>query len=267
MCRHLGYLGPARPLHDLVYAGEHSMEHQSYAPRMTSGNLLNADGYGIGWYQPGPAGEDPSHDGPAHEGHAHEAFRFRRSQPIWTDASFREVARAVSSSCAVVALRSATTGFPVDESCAQPFRAGTRLFSHNGKVEGFDGVEAKLRELAGDLAEVPDARAPVDSALLFALAARHWREGASLADGLASTVQAVNGLTSGRFNLLASDGTSLAATARGDSLFVRAESAGERPDALWIASEPLDADPSWQRVPDGSLVVADLASGVRILPL
>lgn len=244
MCRHLGYLGPARPLHDLVYDGGHSMEHQSYAPRMTSGNLLNADGFGVGWHQDG------------------EAFRFRRAQPIWTDTSFREVARAVSAPCAVVALRSATTGFPVDESCAQPFRAGTRLFSHNGKVEGFAGVEAKLRELAGDLAEVPDARAPVDSALLFAIAARHWRDGASLADGLAATVGAVTGLASGRFNLLASDGTSLAATTRGDSLFVRAE-----PDALWIASEPLDGDPGWQAVPDGSLVAADLASGVRVRPL
>ncbi|MCP2339954.1 ergothioneine biosynthesis protein EgtC [Actinomadura rupiterrae] len=244
MCRHLGYLGPARPLYDLVYAGEHSMEHQAYAPRMTQGNLLNADGFGAGWYQAG------------------EAFRFRRAQPIWTDASFREVARAVSAPCAVVAIRSATTGFPVDESCAQPFRAGTRLFSHNGKIDGFAGVEAKLRELAGDLAEVPDARAPVDSALLFAIAARHWRDGASLAEGLAATVRAVTGLASGRFNLLAADGTSLAATTRGDSLFLRIQ-----PDAVWLASEPLDPDPAWQAVPDGSLVAADLASGARVLPL
>ncbi|MFC4906050.1 ergothioneine biosynthesis protein EgtC [Actinomadura gamaensis] len=244
MCRHLGYLGPARPLHDLVYDGEHSMEHQSYAPRMTRGNLLNADGFGVGWYQAG------------------EAFRFRRAQPVWTDVSFREVARAVSAPCAVVAIRSATSGFPVDESCAQPFRAGTRLFSHNGKVEDFAGIEAKLRELAGDLAEVPDARAPVDSALLFAIAARHWRDGASLADGLAATVEAVTGLAGGRFNLLASDGTSLAATTRGDSLFLRIQ-----PDALWLASEPLDADPAWQEVPDASLVSADLASGARVQPL
>ncbi|MEV4255009.1 ergothioneine biosynthesis protein EgtC [Spirillospora sp. NPDC049652] len=247
MCRHLGYIGPGRPLHDLVYAGEHSMERQSYAPRMTQGNLLNADGFGVGWYQAG------------------EAFRFRRAQPIWTDTSFREVARAVSAPCAVVAIRSATTGFPVDESCAQPFRAGTRLFSHNGKVGGFAGVETKLRELAGDLSEVPDARAPVDSALLFAIAARHWREGTSLAGGLAATVEAVEsvaGLQAGALNLLASDGTSLAATARGDSLFIRVQ-----PDALWIASEPVDSDPGWQAVPDGSLVAADLASGVRVRPL
>ncbi|MFI0451687.1 ergothioneine biosynthesis protein EgtC [Actinomadura sp. 6N118] len=245
MCRHLGYLGPARTLSSLLYEGEHSMERQSYAPRMTQGNLLNADGFGIGWY------ED---DGGAR--------RFRRGQPIWTDVSFREVADVIRAGCAVAALRSATSGFPVDESCAQPFRAGTRLFSHNGKVEGFAGVESKLRELAGDLAEVPDARAPVDSALLFAFAARLWREGVTLGDGLAEVVRSVSGLAPGRYNLLASDGTTLAATTWGDSLFVR--TTGE---AIWLASEPVTEEAAWETVPERSLVTAGLASGVHVYPL
>ncbi|MUN42387.1 ergothioneine biosynthesis protein EgtC [Actinomadura litoris] len=246
MCRHLGYLGPGRTLHSLVYDGEHSLEHQAYAPRMTQGNLLNADGYGIGWYGPGDAAP----------------VRFRRAQPIWTDASFREIAGAVRTPCAVAAVRSATTGFPVDESCAQPLRAGTRLFSHNGKIEGYAGVEGKLRELAGDIAEVPDARAPLDSAPLFALAARLWREGAPLGAGLAGAVEAVAALAHGRYNLLASDGTSLAATTWGDSLFVR-----EGEEEIQLASEPLDGDPAWRPVPDRSLVTAGLASGVRVDPL
>ncbi|TYB46889.1 ergothioneine biosynthesis protein EgtC [Actinomadura chibensis] len=244
MCRHIGYLGPGRTLESLVYGGEHSLETQAYAPRMTQGNLLNADGFGVGWYQEG------------------RPVRFRRAQPLWTDQSFREVAGAVRASCAVAAIRSATVGFPVDESCAQPFRAGTWLFSHNGKIEGYDGVEAKLRELAGDVAGVPDARAPVDSAPLFALAVRHWREGRPLGDGLAAVVAAVAALAPGRYNLLASDGTSLAATTWGDSLFVR-EGDGE----VRIASEPLDDGPEWRLVPDRSLVTAGLASGVSIDPL
>ena len=95
MCRHLGYLGPERTLHSLIYEGEHSLEHQAYAPRLTQGNLLNADGFGAGWYQDGAA------------------VRFRRAQPLWTDQSFREVAGAVRASCAVAAIRSATVGFPV----------------------------------------------------------------------------------------------------------------------------------------------------------
>ncbi|QXJ24747.1 ergothioneine biosynthesis protein EgtC [Actinomadura graeca] len=244
MCRHLGYLGPERALRSIVYEGGHSLEHQAYAPRMTQGNLLNADGYGVGWY----------HDG--------AAVRFRRAQPIWTDQSFREVAGAVRASCAVAAVRSATPGFPVDESCAQPFRAGTRLFSHNGKIEGYAGVEGKLRELAGDLGDIPDARAPVDSAPLFALAAQLWREGAPLGEGLAAVLATVTALAPGRYNLLASDGTALAATTWGDSLFVR-----ESGDAIRIASEPLDGGPGWRPVPDRSLVTAAHATGVRIDPL
>ncbi|MFI0355582.1 ergothioneine biosynthesis protein EgtC [Actinomadura sp. 9N407] len=274
MCRHLGYLGPARTLHSLMFEGEYSLERQSYAPRMTQGNLLNADGFGAGWYH--------------EEG---RPVRFRRAQPIWADASFREVAGAVRTTCAVAAIRSATIGFPVDESCAQPFRAGGgtatdprpgRFFSHNGKIEGFAGIEGKLRELAGDLGGLADARAPVDSALLFGLAARLWDEGRTLGEGLSEVVRQATALAPGRYNLLAADGTTLAATTWGDSLFVLARRrSGWRVDLptgapvkdsprlgeLWISSEPLDDDPAWQAVPDHSLVTADLMSGVSITPL
>ncbi|MFF5259087.1 ergothioneine biosynthesis protein EgtC [Actinomadura viridis] len=255
MCRHLGYLGGPRTLASLIYEGGHSLEHQSYAPRMTQGNILNADGFGAGWY----------HGGPGEPG---RPVRFRRDRPIWSDPSFREIAEVVETTCAVAALRSATVGFPVDESCAQPFRseaagrAPGRFFSHNGKIEDFAGAEGKLRELAGDLAAVPDARAPVDSALLFGLAARLWREGRGLGAALAETVLAVSALAAGRYNLLAADGAALAATTWGDSLFVRTP-----PGEVWISSEPLDDDPGWQPVPDRSLVTADLAAGVRVTSL
>jgi glutamine amidotransferase len=279
MCRHLAYLGPARTLASLIYEGEHSLESQSYAPRMTQGNLVNADGFGVGWYTDGPATEGP------------RPVRFRRAQPIWADPSFREIADVIGTTCAVAAIRSATVGFPVDESCAQPFRTGGapgtdprpgRFFSHNGRVEGFAGVESKLRELAGDLAPTPDARAPVDSALLFALAARLWREGRTLGDGLAEVVRTITALAPGRYNLLAADGATLAATTWGDSLFVRQRRhTGWRVDhatgapikdlprfgEVWIASEPLDDDPDWTPVPDRSMVTADLMTGVGVTPL
>ena len=249
MCRHLGYIGPPRTLHSLVYDPPYSLEHQSYAPRMSANCLINADGYGVGWYPADRA----------------EPVRFRRAQPIWADVSFAEVAEVVAAHCMVAAIRSATHGFPVDESCAQPFRAGTTLFSHNGRVDGFPGIEAKLRELAfaiaGDLAETPDLRAPVDSALLFALAVRAWRAGAPLGDGLAEVVTTVTDLAGGRYNLLAADGAALAATRWRDSLFVR-----ELPGAVVIASEPYDDEPGWREVPDRSLVTAD-TSGITITRL
>jgi glutamine amidotransferase len=247
MCRHLAYLGPRVPLHSLLYEPPHSLRHQSYAPKLNLYNVLNADGFGVGW-----------HDGA-------RTVRYRRSVPIWTDTSFAEVAEVVSAGSVVAAVRSATIGFPVDESCAQPLRCESWLFSHNGKVEDFGAVEMKLRDLAGDLSAVPEARAPVDSALLFAMAVGRWRAGRSLGEGLADTVLSVAALALGRYNLLAADGRSLAAIAWGDSLFVRA-----LPDAVVIASEPYDDDPGWQRVPDGSLVttsIQDNAPVIQIRPL
>ncbi|WP_374201524.1 ergothioneine biosynthesis protein EgtC [Actinocorallia sp. API 0066] len=233
MCRHLGYLGPPRSLHSLVYGPPHSLERQAWEPRLCVRNKLNADGYGVGWY----AGD--------------RALRYRRAQPIWTDASFAEISEVIQASCAVAAVRSATPGFPVEESGAQPFRCERWLFSHNGRVEGFGAVEAKLRELAGDLSLVPEARAPLDSALLFARTVRSWRGGRSLAEGLAETALTLAAIAPGEYNLLASDGTSLAATAWGNSLFTR-----EAGGAVVIASEPYDGSPAWQPVPDRSLVTA-----------
>jgi glutamine amidotransferase len=254
MCRHLGYVGPPRTLHALVSAPPYSLERQSYAPRMSRNCVVNADGFGVGWYQ--AAGRER-----AGGGERARPVRFRRAQPIWTDVSFAEVARVISTGCMVAAVRSATPGFPVDESCAQPFRAGAMLFSHNGRVADFAGVEGKLRELAGDLGGVPDARAAVDSALLFALAARATQSGAALGEALAEVVTTVSDLApGGSYNLLAADGAALAATAWGDTLYVR-ESAG----AAVIASEPYDDEPGWRAVPDRSLVTAD-ASTITIKP-
>jgi gamma-glutamyl hercynylcysteine S-oxide hydrolase len=245
MCRHLAYLGDDRSLHDLLYAPDHSLESQAYSPRMSRTCILNADGFGAGWY-------DAARPAPV---------RYRRAQPMWTDLSFADVADVVRARCVVAAVRSATVGFPIDESCAQPFTDGQRLFSHNGAIRNFPEVEAKLRELAGDLAPVPDARAPVDSALLLAIAAAQWRTGADLAEGLAFTVRTVTPLAAGRYNLLAADGARLAATTWGDTLFVRASGG-----AVVIASEPYDDEPGWEEIPDRSLVTAG-PDGVGISPL
>ncbi len=103
---------------------------------------------------------------------------------------------------------------------------------------------------------------PVDSALLFALAAAQWRAGAPLADGLAHAIRTVTPLAAGRYNLLAADGASLAATTWQDTLFVRRL----EDEGVVLASEPYDDEPGWEEVPDRSLVTAGPA-GVVIMPL
>ncbi len=54
-----------------------------------------------------------------------------------------------------------------------------------------------------------------------------------------------------RLNVVLSDGTTVVATAAGDSLFTR-----EGTDDAVVASEPFDDEDGWVAVGDGSVVVA-----------
>ncbi len=119
MCRHVGvarraphaelahYRARARPAAPVVRAAP--AEH----------GLMNADGWGVGWWTPKP----PS---PA---------RWRAARPLWGDPSFASVAPHVRATAIVAAVRSATTGMPLDETAAAPFTSGRWLLSHNGRLD------------------------------------------------------------------------------------------------------------------------------------
>jgi glutamine amidotransferase len=231
MCRHLAYSGPALSLHDLLWRPEFSLLEQASAPRMQRYGRVNADGYGVGWYAPGRA----------------QPIRYRRNVPMWADNSFASVAAATTSECVLAAVRSATVGTPVDESCAAPFTWGTLLWSHNGVVTDPVALRKGVSHLLAP--DCPDALAPVDSALLFGLTAAAVQAGDSLPEALASTVRSARELSGGRFNLLATDGQQIVGTVCGDTLYVRA-----RPAELVIASEPFDDATDWELLPDESVV-------------
>jgi glutamine amidotransferase len=234
MCRHLAWLGAPRTLSAVVLEQPHSLLTQSYAPRQQAHGRINADGFGVGWYshatRPEPA-------------------RYRRAQPIWTDASFASFGPLVASGCVLAAVRSATVPFPVDEASAAPFTAGPWLFSHNGRIDDFAAVAPELRSLIP--AEAAAAiEAPNDSALLWAMTRHRLERGAPLGHTLATVIAGVAAVTTGRMNLLLTDGHTVAATTYGDTLVTRQE-----PDGVLVASEPTDDEPGWERVPDDSLVV------------
>ncbi|GAB3475525.1 class II glutamine amidotransferase [Nocardiopsis coralliicola] len=267
MCRHLAYLGPPASLAALLYGRPHALEHQAYAPREQRNGTVNADGFGAGWY-PGPP---PAPGAP---------LRYRRSLPIWGDASFADAASALTAQCAVAAVRDATPGFGSDESGAQPFRGAGRLFSHNGAA---DDDAALFAALGAPVPDVLDTRAPVDSAAVFAEAVRCWLAGADTAAGLARAAVRAAAAARGRYTLLAADGARLAAVVSGDTLYagrlepsgVESRAAASGPGGLpsgdgaggtVLSSEPLDNHSAWRRLPEGSVVVAD-AGGVRWAPL
>lgn len=238
MCRFVCYLGPPVTLASVVLDPPHCLKRQAFAPRHQRVGTVNADGFGVGWYD-----------------HARrpEPARYRTARPIWSDRSFESMAGLVTAPAFVAAVRDATPPSPVEETGSQPFTAGPWLFAHNGKVDGWS-VDPKVkvglwRGLSGERAAGLEGGA--DSEVLFALALDRLDEGATPAEALAAVIEVASAVAPSKLNLLLTDGRRVTATACGDSLFVR-----EGPDSVVVASEPYDDDAAWQPVPQGSMVEA-----------
>lgn len=230
MCRHLAWLGGPRSLSSLVLEPPSGLLRQSYAPRRQKRGLLNADGWGVGFYDTGGA-----------------VRRWRSSRPLWSDASFASVAPVLSSGTVLAAVRSATVGMPPDETAAAPFTDGRWLLSHNGRVS----VQAVPLS--------PAAESMCDSALLAAHV---------FASGPEFVVETLRGITArdpdASLNVLLTDGARVLGVTWGDELSYLVE-----PDGVAVASEPWDDDSRWVDVPDrhlievtqGGVTVTDLENG------
>ncbi|MFG2692257.1 ergothioneine biosynthesis protein EgtC [Kitasatospora sp. NPDC048407] len=245
MCRHFAYLGRPVALRTVLLDPPFGLLRQSWSPRLQRFGNVNVDGYGVGWYAEGD--ERPA--------------RYRREGPIWADGDLADLARVVRSHAILGAVRSATPGCAPGPQAAAPFAAGRWLFSHNGALPGWPGAFEPLAELL-PTAELLELEARTDSALLWAVVLNRLRAGVELGKALAEVCLAASELADARINLLATDGSSLAATAWGDTLFQRRDADG----SLLVASEPFDDGPGWSEVPDRSLLVAD-AAGSALTPL
>ncbi|GFG65927.1 gamma-glutamyl-hercynylcysteine sulfoxide hydrolase [Mycobacterium kubicae] len=214
MCRHLGWLGAQVPVSSLMWDPPQGLRVQSYAPRRQKHGLLNADGWGVGFFD----GQMPR--------------RWRSAAPLWGETSFESVAPALRSHCVIAAVRSATVGMPIEVSATAPFTDGHWLLSHNGVV---DRTVLPLRSTAESLC---------DSAIL---ADEIFQRGMDRLGDTIAEVGAADPLA--RLNILAANGSRLVATAWGDTLSIL-----RRADGVVLASEPYDDDPDWEDVPDHHLV-------------
>jgi gamma-glutamyl hercynylcysteine S-oxide hydrolase len=250
MCRHLAYLGPARPLASLLHEPASSLEVQSWRPRRQREGAMNADGWGVGWWdrsiRPEPA-------------------RYRTASPMWTDRSFRSVAELTHATAIVAAVRSATPPSPIVATGNAPFTHGPWLFSLNGFVTGFrEGVGEELRRAVSP-AHAAGIDGTSDSEVLFALVLDELAAGSKPADALRAVTRRVLDLTTGAINLLLADGLEITATTCGNSL-ATLTGTGLAAGGVLVASEPLDDDPAWVAVPDEAVVRAT-TSGPATEPL
>ncbi|WP_319457583.1 MULTISPECIES: ergothioneine biosynthesis protein EgtC [unclassified Mycobacterium] len=214
MCRHLGWLGAPVSVASLVLDPPHGLLVQSYSPRRQKHGLMNADGWGVGFFD------------------REVARRWRSAAPLWGDTSFASVAPALMSGCVVAAVRSASVGMPIEPSASAPFTDGQWLLSHNGVVD------------RAVLPTSPAAESTVDSAMLAALIFERGLD--QLGDII---VEVGTADPNARLNILAANGSRLLATTWGDTLSVLTV-----PDGVVLASEPYDDDPDWQELPDRHLV-------------
>lgn len=237
MCRHIVYLGSPVTLEELLLSPEYSLLTQAYAPRHQSHGAVNADGFGVGWYD---------------RARRPEPARYRTSRPMWTDPSFASIAGMITSGAILAAVRSASPGMPVEETGTPPFSEGRWLFSHNGLVPGFHhGVGRELRRGLSER-RATGILGGSDSELLFGLVLDRLDDGASPGEALTDVVKTVNALTTARLNMVLTDGERAAATAWRNSLFILDNRLMD--GTTVVASEPYDGDLAWERVSDGSLV-------------
>lgn len=263
MCRLLGYLGPPVVLDTLLIKPEHSLIVQSYQPQEMTAGLLNADGFGMGWY---------------HSERDEYPFVYRNTSPIWSDENLTSLSRYIESGCVLASIRSATAGQNVQLSNCQPFRFGSLLGIHNGFIENFQQTLYRpLRDRLSDAAYQAIA-GTTDSEHILTLAHHHqqaWPT-APLKNILKRTLDTVAELAaqhqvSASLNIILSQGNSLVAS--------RFAIGTQPPSLYWlrddpafakgviIASEPIFSSDHWISCPENSIVVIGEDLDIQTYPV
>ena len=261
MCRLLGYIGSSIQLNTLLYKPDHSLIVQSYQPLEMTVGLINADGFGLGWYHPNRQ-EHP--------------YTYRHVLPIWNDVNLPSLSRYIESPCIVASVRSATPGLAVDLNNCPPFQHDDVLMVHNGFIENFrQTLYRPLRDRLNDNI-YNTIHGTTDSEHLFALIrqSQHDHPEMPLEEIIRHVLTIVFDLAKEKItvgaNLILSDGDRLIACRasnrtpvptlywlRDDPIF---------PNAVVIASEPL-FDSNWQPVPEQSIVSVNQNLDVKVQPI
>jgi len=249
MCRLLGYIGPSIPLDYILSKPEHSLIEQSYQPREMNSGVVNADGFGIGWYH-------PEKDTPP--------FVYKQVIPIWNDVNLSSLGRYIESGCVLGYVRSATAGQAVDISNCQPFKSDRLLYIHNGKIENFK--QTLMRPICDRLSDTAykGISGSTDSEHFFALFVDECLKNpsATLEQALQTALLNLDELAkshqiSASANMMISNGKRLIAS--------RFATDTESPSLYWIkddpafgqsviiASEPMFAG-DWHRFPEQSIL-------------
>lgn len=252
MCRLLGYLGSTVQLDRLLYKPKHSLIVQSYQPREMTAGLLNADGFGIGWYHP------QKQDLP---------YTYRNTQPIWSDLNLQQITRYIESQCILSYVRSATPGLAVDLSNCQPFTHDNIVFIHNGYIENFrNTIYRSIRSTLNDTT-YQTISGNTDSEHIFALIINQLQTSPqltlqeALTNALAILTELAQTAQTGfSANIVISNGKKLVASRYAykqdpPTLYWLRDSP-DYPNSVIVASEPL-FEANWKSCPTDSIITVE----------
>ena len=249
MCRLLAYLGNSIQLDRVLLKPEHSLVVQSYKPQKMTAGLLNADGFGIGWYDTKP------HNPP---------FSYRNVLPIWNDSNLPQLARYIESNCYLGYVRSATSNLSVDIINCQPFNHQNLLFIHNGFIDDFrKTLYRPIRNSLDDFA-YQRIEGTTDSEHIFALVVNELESNnqISLKQALSNTIEHLIELAEPdkidfSANIVLSNGKELTACRYSNRdaspTLYYIKDALQYPDAVIVASEPM-FEGDWIGVPEKSII-------------
>ncbi|KYQ92969.1 putative glutamine amidotransferase [Tieghemostelium lacteum] len=150
MCRFIYYLGPPTKLSTIISEPSHGLINQSLHSTCP-GLTLNADGFGVAWYN----------DFSAIPG------VFKDITPAWSNINLRQLAKSTKSSCIMAHVRAASAGAIVNTNC-HPFTFKNLSFMHNGTITYFSKLKRSILSMLSDTA-FEMIKGTTDSEVLFAL--------------------------------------------------------------------------------------------------
>lgn len=241
MCRWAAYSGAPIFLEEIVSRPGHSLIHQSHCATQCH-TAINADGFGIAWYDARP-----------------EPGLYRDVMPAWSDPNLKSLVAQVKSGLFLAHVR-ASTGTATSRNNCHPFVHGRWSFMHNGQVGGYDAFRRDADMMIPD-SLYPHRKGATDSEALFLAAIAEGLDGdpcGALERAAAKFIrlaQAKGALPHLRLTAALSDGQRLYAVRyatddKAPTLYYRWS---ETRQGMAVVSEPLeDEEGGWHEVPPAS---------------
>lgn len=256
MCRLLAYLGADICLRQLLHDPEHSLEKQAWQPKELREARLNADGFGIGWYN------------------NKQAVRYRQPIPIWNDPNIEDLSQSLSAELFFATVRSATPGLGTSHYNTQPFRYQQWLFMHNGYIRDFaHTARPQIRHILDHEFEA-NIQGNTDSEYIFALLLHYmkdstWKQAITrtfhtLRDIIGDVPSLLNVMLTNGENIYASR---FAINGECPSLYYGNNIAGFPANSQLLASEALNDDANWQAIDANHLITVSLDNPMELDPL